>query len=82
MPDYWDVGKYITISSIPDLEQIDNWYQVLSNTSTENTKILDRTIKKISPLNFQQINLKMQNRFMNILLRMSATAQFGSETVI
>ncbi len=49
MPDYWDVGKYITISSIPDWKYINNWYQVLSNTSTENTKILDRTIKKIFP---------------------------------
>ncbi|MBI3260277.1 MAG: hypothetical protein HYZ54_12525 [Ignavibacteriae bacterium] len=49
MPDYWDVGKYISISSIPDWKYINNWYQVLSNTSTENTKILDRTIKKIFP---------------------------------
>lgn len=49
MPDYWDVGKYITISSIPDWKFVNNWYQILSNTSTENTRLIDKTIKKIFP---------------------------------
>ena len=49
MPDYWDVGKFITISSVPDWKFINNWYQILSNTSTENTRIIDKTIKKIFP---------------------------------
>ncbi|MFN8358465.1 MAG: transglutaminase domain-containing protein [Candidatus Kapaibacterium sp.] len=49
MPDYWDVAKYITLTSIPDWKYINNWYQILSNTSTENTRIIDKTVKKIFP---------------------------------
>jgi predicted Zn-dependent protease len=49
MPDYWDVAKYITLTSVPDWKYINNWYQILSNTSTENTRIIDRTVKKIFP---------------------------------
>lgn len=49
MPDYWDVAKFITLSSIPDWKYINNWYQILSNTSTENMRIIDKTITKIFP---------------------------------